>query len=90
MPNELKNTEIFESFQRRKQILDRACSVSRKVVESRKLSHEERIDLQNKITKVDEKLPESKLCVPRLADKTQKQGKLNQITDKKVFKISCW
>lgn len=73
LPKELKNTQVFETFQRRKQVLDRACSVSRKVLSSRDWTHEDRLQLQTTVLKVDEKLPSAKLCVPRLADKTQKQ-----------------
>ena len=39
------------------------------------MNHEQRVTLQHAINKVDQKLDvESKYCVPRLADKTQKQG----------------
>lgn len=39
------------------------------------MNHEQRVTLQHAINNVDQKLDvESKYCVPRLADKTQKQG----------------
>ena len=39
------------------------------------MNHEQRATLQHAINNVDQKLDvESKYCVPRLADKTQKQG----------------
>jgi len=74
LSDELKNTETFDRFQKRKLILDRACSVSRKVLSSKNMNHEQRVTLQHAINNVDQKLDvESRYCVPRLADKTQKQ-----------------
>jgi len=73
LPSELKNTEIFETFQQRKRVLDRACTISRQILNSREWSHQERSKLQKTVMAVEETLPTSKLCVPRLADKTQKQ-----------------
>lgn len=73
LPKDLKNTEIFETFQKRKMILDRACSISRTVINSKEKDHKERYETQKTILDVSKKLPDSALCVPRLADKTQKQ-----------------
>ena len=53
---------------------NRACSVARKVLGAKKMNHGQRVALQQAISKTDRKLDvESKYCVPRLADKTQKQ-----------------
>ena len=81
LPKELKNTEIFETFQQRKRVLDRACTVSRQILNSREWSHQERSKLQQTVMAVEETLPKSKLCVPRLADKTQKQAKDSKSTE---------
>ena len=60
--------------------------MARKVLGARKLNHEQRVTLQRAINNVDQKLDiESKYCVPRLADKTQKQGIATFITDSSIF-----
>ena len=70
----LEKTEIFETFQQRKQVLDRACSIARRIhVDSRAYTFQERKKLQSNVNAIDSELQESNACVPRLADKTQKQ-----------------
>ena len=54
--------------------LNRACSVAGKVLGAKKMNHGQRVALQQAISNTDRKLDvEAKYCVPRLADKTQKQ-----------------
>ena len=71
-----RNNIICRIFIRNRfELILRACSVSRKILSSKNMNHEQRVTLQHAINNVDQKLDvESKYCVPRLADKTQKQG----------------
>lgn len=73
VPDELKKTKIFENFQKRKRILDRSCTVARRILNSREQTHSERLNFQKQILDFDVQLPDETLCVPRLADKSQKQ-----------------
>ena len=74
LSSDLRNTATFERFQKRKKILDRACSVAREVLGAKEISHDQRVALQHVISNTEEKLTvESKYCIPRLADKLQKQ-----------------
>ena len=82
-----RTTLIYGIFKgNRFELILRACSVSRKILSSKNMNHEQRVTLQHAINNVDQKLDvESKYCVPRLADKTQKQGMIFNLHDLKLF-----